>query len=106
MRIAVFREEAFLPRRGCQQGLPCRSVGGDAMNCGAASRFIERPGDWTLPKDEFAQLTSVLQLLSETFEEVHCGLGNHVDRIRKFFAAAGIPPYMLFLVGARIRFSL
>lgn len=70
-------------------------LGGDALNCGAFSRFIE--GALDNPRDEFAQLTQVLQYLSERFPQVTCNLGNHPDRVRKYFANR-IPPYMMFLV--------
>lgn len=69
--------------------------GGDALNCGAFSRFIETR--WDNPRDEFAQLTQTLLYLSERFVQVDCNIGNHVDRIRKFFGQR-LPPYVMFLV--------
>jgi hypothetical protein len=95
LHIPHLNERAFA--RAINENRDCQTVvlGGDALNCAAASRFIE--AEFAHPKDEIAQLTMVLQLLSETFEEVVCGLGNHVDRIRKYFGSR-IPPYMMFLV--------
>lgn len=70
-------------------------VGGDGINAGAASRFIET--DFVTPRDEFQQLTQALQICAETWPEVYVNIGNHVDRFRKYFGAR-LPPYMMFLV--------
>lgn len=70
-------------------------VGGDALNAGAMSRFIE--GSFTTPQDEFAQLTQALQICAETWPEVHLNIGNHPERFRKYFGAR-LPPYVMFLV--------
>lgn len=70
-------------------------VGGDTLNAGAVSRFVE--GAFTTPQEEFAQLTQALQICAETWPEVHVNLGNHPERFRKFFGAR-LPPYVMFLV--------
>jgi hypothetical protein len=70
-------------------------VGGDAMNACAFSRFIEPTH--VSPQDEFERLTRRFQFMAETFPEVHCNLGNHVERLRKYFGNR-IDPWAMFLV--------
>jgi hypothetical protein len=71
-------------------------LGGDIFNANAASRFVqtEVPAD---PVDELAETTALLQWAAGNFRSVRLRRGNHVDRIRKFFAAR-VPPEMMFLV--------
>lgn len=95
MHIPYMDEGCFAAAVTANKDAGTLVIGGDALNCGAASRFIE--GSFDDPRTEMAQLSQVLLYASENFEEVHCNIGNHVDRIRKFFGAR-IPPYMMFLV--------
>lgn len=73
-------------------------VGGDFFNAGAFSRFLPHPGEIPVsPSDELAQARAVLQYLAQSYGRVVLRLGNHPDRIRKYFSAR-IPQEMMFLV--------
>jgi hypothetical protein len=70
-------------------------VGGDALNASAFSRFIETTH--IRPQDEFERLTRKLQLLAQLFPEVHVNIGNHPERLKKYFGKR-LDPWAMFLV--------
>ncbi len=70
-------------------------VGGDSLNCSAFSRFIE--SGHINPRDEFAQLMLALQAVAERYPEVYVNVGNHPDRLRKYFGKR-LDSWAMFLV--------
>jgi hypothetical protein len=95
LHIPFLNQSALLAAIEANRDADVCVIGGDALNAGAASRFIE--SEIVHPKDEFAKLTVILQTVAETFPEVRVNIGNHPDRIRKYFGTR-IAPYMMFLV--------
>jgi len=94
LHIPHMNEAAFYNALALNHGGHHAVIGGDSLNAGAASRFIE--SDIVHPRDEMAMLTVVLQAVAERYEEVDVNIGNHVDRFRKYFGQR-LPPYMMFL---------
>jgi DNA-binding Lrp family transcriptional regulator len=94
LHIPHMNEAAFYNALAMNQGGHRAVLGGDSLNAGAVSRFIE--SDIVHPRDEFAQLALVLQALAAQYEEVDVNIGNHVDRFRKYFQNR-LPPYVMFL---------
>jgi hypothetical protein len=94
LHIPHLNEAAFYNALAYNNGGHIGMLGGDSLNAGSASRFIE--SEIVHPKDEFAQLTLVLQAMAAQYEEVHVNIGNHVNRYKKYFGAR-LPPYMMFL---------
>lgn len=70
-------------------------IGGDPMNACAFSRFIE--STHVTPQDEFERLTRRFQFMASRYPQVLCNLGNHVDRLRKYFGKR-VDPWAMFLV--------
>jgi hypothetical protein len=95
MHIPYLHEEAFQTALDANPIADAVVVGGDGLNAGAVSRFIE--ADIVHPKDEFAQLTVVLQGLAERYPKVFINKGNHPERFKKYFGNR-LPPYVMFLV--------
>jgi hypothetical protein len=94
LHIPHMNEAAFYNALAMNSDGHIGMLGGDSLNAGAASRFIE--SEIVHPRDEFAQLTLVLQAMARQYEEVHVNIGNHVNRYKKYFGAR-LPPYMMFL---------
>jgi hypothetical protein len=94
LHIPHMNEAAFYTALAMNRGGNRAVIGGDSLNAGAVSRFIE--SEIVHPRDEFAQLTLVLQAVAEQYEQVDVNIGNHVDRFRKYFTAR-LPPYVMFL---------
>lgn len=94
LHIPHMNEAAFYTALALNKGGDRAVLGGDSLNAGAVSRFIE--SEIVHPRDEFAQLTLVLQALAEQYPEVDVNIGNHVERFRKYFTAR-LPPYVMFL---------
>jgi hypothetical protein len=94
LHIPHMNEVAFYTALAKNAGGHHAVLGGDSLNAGAVSRFIE--SEIVHPRDEFAQLTLALQALAQQYEVVDVNMGNHVDRFRKYFQNR-LPPYVMFL---------
>jgi hypothetical protein len=95
LHIPHMNEAAFYTALSTNKGSGDRCViGGDSLNAGAVSRFVE--GEISHPRDEFAMLTLVLQAVAEQYADVDVNMGNHVERFKKYFAAR-LPHYVMFL---------
>lgn len=88
-------ESAFQAAVDANRDADICMVGGDALNACAFSRFIETAH--VRPQDEFERLTRRLQALAQMFPEVRVNIGNHPERIKKYFGKR-IDPWAMFLV--------
>jgi hypothetical protein len=93
--IPYMHQQAFLATLEANGDADVCVVGGDSLNCSAFSRFIE--AGHVNPRDEFAQLTLALQAVAERYPEVYVNVGNHPDRLRKYFGKR-LDSWAMFLV--------
>lgn len=70
-------------------------IPGDFLDCYSVSRFSKKKN---IPlKEELTQATAVLDFLANRFSKVTIIVGNHGDRVRKYFEQR-IDPSLMFLV--------
>jgi len=95
---APFHDEDLLietVKRGKKEGCTIALQGGDLFDGYATSRWLQYKD--VDPLLEFQEATKIVQYLSQEFDEVILLLGNHPDRIRKYFLQR-IDPRMMYCV--------
>jgi hypothetical protein len=101
LHVPHLDETAFARVLAETAGFDTAVLGGDFWNAGAASRFLEVPElrsrRESHPRVELLKATAILSAVASHYPRVKVNRGNHVDRVRKYFAKQ-VPPELHFLI--------